>query len=81
MSAKALKSSLRNPDSLSFESILANDDGSVICMKYGAQNGFGGMNIGHVVFKGGDPSESHASRHANCAGKILNDVTAVQSMI
>ena len=81
LSAKALKASLRNPDSLSFESILANEDGSVICMKYRAQNGFGGMNIGHVVFKNGDPSESHASWHANCAGKILNDVTAVQSMI
>ena len=81
LSAKALKASLRNPDSLSFESILANDDGSVICMTYRAQNGFGGMNIGHVVFKNGEPSESHASWHGNCAGKLLNDVTAVQSMI
>lgn len=81
LSAKALKASLRNPDSLSFESILANDDGSIICMTYRAQNGFGGMNIGHVVFKDGDPSESHASWHAHCAGKMLNDVTAVQSMI
>ena len=81
LSAKALKASLRNPDSLSFDSILANDDGSIICMAYRAQNGFGGMNIGHVVFKNGDPSESHASWHAHCAGKMLNDVTAVQSMI
>lgn len=81
LAAKAVKASLRNPDSLSFEQILANDDGSVICLTYRAQNGFGGMNIEHVMFKDGDPSQSHASWHAHCAGKMLNDVTAVQSMI
>jgi hypothetical protein len=81
LAAKALKASLRNPDSRSFEQILVNDDGSVICITYRAQNGFGGMNIGHVVFKDGDPSESHASWRAHCARKLLNDVTAVQSMI
>jgi len=81
LAAKAVKASLRNPDSLSFEQILANDDGSVVCLTYRAQNGFGGMNIEHVVFKDGDPSQSHSSWHAHCAGKMLNDVTAVQSMI
>jgi hypothetical protein len=81
LSAKALKASLRNPDSLDFDSILANDDGSVICMTYRAQNGFGGMNLGHVVFKDGDPSESHSSWRTNCAHKLLIDVTAVKSMI
>lgn len=81
LAAKAVKASLRNPDSLSFQQILANDDGSVICLTYRAQNGFGGMNIEHVLFKDGDPSQSHASWHANCAHKMLNDVTAVQSMI
>ncbi|MGN6850699.1 MAG: hypothetical protein ACTHJK_14690 [Sphingomicrobium sp.] len=50
-------------------------------MIYGAQNGIGGKNIGHLVFKDGDPSESHASWHAHCVGQTLNDVTAVQSMI
>jgi|SRR5579884_1914759 len=34
LAAKAVKASLRNPDSLSFEQILANDDGSVICLTY-----------------------------------------------
>lgn len=81
LSAKALKSSLRNPDSLAFDEILANDDGSVVCMKYRAQNGFGGMNFEYVVFKNGEPSQSHASWRANCAHKMLNDLTAVKSMI
>jgi hypothetical protein len=53
LAAKALNGSLRNPDSLSFEQILVNSDGSVICMTYRAKNGFGGMNVEHVVFKDG----------------------------
>jgi hypothetical protein len=81
LAAKAIKASLRNPDSLSFEQILVNDDGSVICMTYRAQNGFGGMNIEHVVFKDGDPSQTRASWHKNCAHKMLNDVTAVKDLI
>jgi len=81
LAAKALKASLRNPDSLSFDQILASDDGSIICITYRAQNGFGGMNIEHVVFKDGDPSRSHARWDRNCAYKMLNEVTAVQSMI
>lgn len=81
LAAKALKDSLRNPASLHVAEILANDDGSVICMTYRAENGFGGMNIGHVVFKDGTPSESHASWRANCAKRTLFDVTNVKSMI
>lgn len=81
LAAKAVKASLRNPDSLTIDEILANDDGSVICMTYRAQNGFGGMNIEHIVFRDGNPSQSHASWHTNCANKMLNDVTAVRSMI
>ena len=81
LAAKAVKASLRNPDSLSFDQILANDDGSIICMTYRAQNGFGGMNIEHVVFKDGDPSQSHSKWHVNCAHKMMNDLTAVKDLI
>jgi predicted amidophosphoribosyltransferase len=38
-----LRDSLRNPDSVVWESIRANDDASIICFEYRAQNGFGGM--------------------------------------
>jgi rRNA maturation endonuclease Nob1 len=81
LSARALKASLRNPDSLAFQSILASDDGSVICIKYRAQNGFGGINLEHVVFKDGNPSQSRSSWQAHCAGKLLVDETAVQHVI
>ena len=81
LSAKALKAGLRNPGSLDFDEILANDDGSVICMTYRAQNGFGGMNLERVVFRDGKPSQTRASWRANCANKMLFDVTNVESMI
>src|SRR5690606_21641937 len=42
--ASVVKQSLRDPDSLIWESIRANDDASVICLEYRARNGFGGMN-------------------------------------
>jgi hypothetical protein len=81
LSAKALKAGLRNPGSLDFDEILANDDGSVICMTYRAQNGFGGMNLERVVFKDGKASQARTSWRANCANKMLFDVTNVESMI
>lgn len=81
LSAKALKSSLRNPDSLSFISIHATADGGVICLKYRAQNGFGGMGIGHTIFKEGEPSDSAASWNKDCARKLMYDETAVKDLI
>ena len=81
LSAKALKASLRNPDSLAFEYIHANDDGSVVCIKYRAQNGFGGTNLERVVFKDGNPSQSRSTWQANCVGKLLVDETAVRRLI
>lgn len=42
---RVVKKHLRDPDSLQWAEIGANDDGSVICMRYRAKNGFGGMNV------------------------------------
>ena len=81
LSAKALKESLRNPDSLAFVYIHTNDDGSVVCMKYRAQNGFGGLNLGYVVYRDGQPSERPASWRANCAHKAMHDLTQVKDLI
>lgn len=44
MYMQALKKDLRDPDSIVWESVRANDNASVICMEYRAKNGFGGMN-------------------------------------
>ncbi len=44
LALQAIKKSMRDPDSLKWEDITANDDASVICISYRAKNGFGGMN-------------------------------------
>jgi hypothetical protein len=73
--AVSLKQSLRDPDSLIFEKILANDDGSTVCITYRARNGFGGMNREHAVFAGGPGTTSASAWHKHCEHVMLNNVT------
>jgi RNA polymerase subunit RPABC4/transcription elongation factor Spt4 len=54
LGAKSIKQSLRDPDSLKFDSVIVMDD-NVTCYKYFAKNGLGGMNKeGAVLTNTGD---------------------------
>lgn len=64
--AGALKRSLRDPDSLVWESIHANADASVACFAYRAKNGFGGMNREFVVYADGKASQKPADWNRKC---------------
>ena len=44
-----VKANNRNPDSVVWESVRANDDASVVCIEYRGQNGFGGMTRGMMI--------------------------------
>ena len=44
-----LKKSLRDPESLKYENVIATDSGT-ICYEYSAKNGFGGMNSGKAFY-------------------------------
>lgn len=46
--AKQLMGAMRNPDSFKLSNALLMGNGTV-CYEYRAQNGFGGMNVGHAV--------------------------------
>ena len=82
LAAKALKQSLRNPDSLAFVYVHTDDAGNVVCMKYRAQNGFGGMNLGYVVYRDGFPSDTPSVFNKNCAHKKnMYDMTQVKDLI
>ena len=74
IAAKVLKSSLRNPDSVVWEDIYANNDASVICLSYRAQNGFGGMNREHISFINGKPSRSTPVWNRKCTGTGFIDL-------
>jgi hypothetical protein len=78
--ARQLKASMRNPDSFKLGEISVMNDGAV-CYDYRAQNGFGGMNVGHAVlapngkFKSND-SDGYASLwNKECANKTGADKT------
>lgn len=80
LSMKTLRGSLRNPSSLAWDSIRANDDASVVCLQYRAQNGFGGMNKEFVVWVKGIPSQLPDSWKKQCL-QPLNDFNyAVHAM-
>jgi len=81
IAANAVKKAQRNPDSLVWEDIYANDDASVICLLYRAQNGFGGMNKEHIVFVGGKPSQSGAIWNKRCTGKGFIDMKHVRQAL
>jgi len=70
-----LKAAMRNPDSLIIEQALASDDGTLLCVSYRGQNGFGGMNRDKIAFKQGVPHTQAAYWNKHCAVP-LNDVTS-----
>ena len=79
--AKQLHDSMRSPDSFKLGETLIMSDGAV-CYDYRAQNGFGGMNVGHAVlapsgqFKSSDSSGFTALWKKECAGKTGVDKTS-----
>ena len=75
ISAKFLKSSMRDPDSFVVETMLINDTSTVACVAYRSKNGFGGMNRDSAVVVGDKISRSPAVWNKNCAGKQLLDFT------
>lgn len=50
---EALQKSMRDPQSLTVESLMVNKNGTVACIEYRARNGFGGMNRSFAVLENG----------------------------
>ena len=73
--AARLKAALRDPDPLVFEKILASEDGRVVCIRYRARNGFGGMNRERTVFADGPGTTSPTAWNRRCADAALYDET------
>jgi RNA polymerase subunit RPABC4/transcription elongation factor Spt4 len=80
--AKSLRHSMRNPDAFKLDEVLMVADGTA-CYTYRAQNGFGGMNVGHAVltptqqFKTDEMKGFHALWNRGCANKRGRDKTRV----
>jgi DNA-directed RNA polymerase subunit RPC12/RpoP len=74
IAAQSIQQSARNPQSVSWEGILANDDASVICFELRAQNGFGGMNLEQIAVIKGVIKTSDAAWNNNCIHRKMFDV-------
>lgn len=74
---RTIRSALREPDSVKWESIRANDDASLVCIEYRARNGFGGMNREIAVIQGASVSQRPADWNKHCT-KALNDMAHVE---
>lgn len=70
--ANAIKESARNPESVKFSSMMVNQDASVACTEYRAQNGFGGNNIEHVVYANDKISKKAADWNKHCKGQMFD---------
>lgn len=70
----SVRASLRNPQSVQWDSVLTNDDATVICIDYRAQNGFGGMGYEFVTFVDGKPNPSDRAWNTNCSNHNLHNV-------
>lgn len=73
--ASDLKASMRNPDSLVIESARANEDASIMCVEYRAQNGFGGMNREFIAFDKDSKAHQQASWWNKHCKSAMYDVT------
>jgi len=74
----AIKTSMRDPDSLKWDRILSNEDGTVVCVTYRGRNGFGGMSREHVAYAKGAISPSTSAWNKNCAKKSLYEMKHAQ---
>lgn len=74
--AKAVKSSLRDPDSLKWEFIGVNDEATVACLKYRAKNGFGGMSAATAVVVDRKASKSADDWQKYCSSRLHDETAA-----
>lgn len=76
-----LRKAMRNPASFQLEEAYANDDATLICVRYRGQNGFGGMNVETAIAVNGVLISSSKDWNKRCAGVALHDMKHVRHAI
>ena len=69
-----VKKNLRNPESVQWSDVFSNSDGSLICIDYRAQNGFGGYSRETIVFVSNNAYTDTGNWNKRCVNKSLIDV-------
>lgn len=63
---RSIKAAMREPESVRWQQVTTNDDGTVVCVTYRARNGFGGMNVEHAAFSNNQISTSSTAWNNIC---------------
>lgn len=67
--------SLRDPESVKWDSVMVSSDASLVCVEYRAKNGFGGYTFERVLFKNMAPSQKADDWNRLCARTPLHNNT------
>lgn len=77
---KTLKSALREPESVKWENILANDDGTLVCVELSAKNGFGGYNKETYAWYKNKITQAASVWNAQCTKPLFDLISARQAL-
>ena len=75
---KAVRAAMRNPESLKWEAVQVNDDATIACLQYRAQNGFGGMNRESVVVVNNAVSKKPGDVKKYCSNPMHDEIAAAR---
>lgn len=78
VAASTIKRAMRDPESLKIESMRVNDDASIVCARYRARNGFGGMNGEFIVFVKNSGRQDAATWNKHCKGEMFDLLAMVE---
>lgn len=76
--ARALKDSMRDPDSLKIDSMRVSDDSKTVCVEYRAKNGFGGYNRELVTYLDGKGKKGVDIWNKNCLTPLTDLMYAIK---
>jgi len=81
VTAKKLKDSMREPDSVEWLYIGTNDTAEVVCLRYRARNGFGGMTVETMTVTTNEAGTEAVLWNRHCTGTGLHDMLYVRNAI
>ena len=81
ITAKKLKNGMREPESVEWIFMGTDEKAEVVCLKYRARNGFGGMTVETMTVTTKEAGAESALWNRHCAGAELYDMLYVRNAI
>lgn len=78
VTSSILRASMRDPESLKFETLLVSEDAATVCAQYRARNGFGGMNRELFVSSEEGHSQTLDAWNKHCTKPMLDMLWAAK---